>query len=190
MQGGGLVGCYRKESKVSWLVVSTCVYVHVYAWSNPAAKGPLDVLTNNLLLFSIACIIGPSGSCYKLFTQPLAWSTAKESCQALGAALVKIDSSVENDFISNNFLTYSPATKYWIGLNDLRNEGQFEWSDESSLSGYTNWLGSNPNNWGGSEDCVSIAWGVHYWGLVDFRNPQWNDENCATRNGYMCEKSA
>jgi len=77
-----------------------------------------------------------------------------------------------------------------LDINDLRNEGQFEWSDGSSLSGYTNWLGSNPDNWLGWEDCVSIAWGVHYKGHAVFHNPQWNDEGCASTNGYICEKSA
>ena len=141
-------------------------------------------------LYSPACVRGPgllSGSCYGLVAQTKRWSDAEIDCQMLGGHLVKIESSAENDFIKATFLP--PQTTCWIGLTDGETEGVMRWSDGSSLSGYTNWLGGGPDNWGGNEDCVSIAMGV-FWGHVTFDNAQWNDQHCAAPYWYICEKAA
>ncbi|KAJ7370300.1 mannose binding [Desmophyllum pertusum] len=74
------------------------------------------------------------GSCYARFTGVKNWDDAKAFCVANGAQLVKIDSSDENDFIKNTFLTDKVA--YWIGLTDAETEGVWKWSD-GSVAGYT-----------------------------------------------------
>lgn len=44
----------------------------------------------------------------------------------------------------------------WIGLNDQKNQMNFEWSDDSPVV-YTNWNKGEPNNYHGSkEDCVAL----------------------------------
>ena len=44
----------------------------------------------------------------------------------------------------------------WIGINDRKTEGKFEWIDGSS-STYTNWHQGppkQPDDWNNNEDCV------------------------------------
>ena len=67
---------------------------------------------------------------------------------------------------------------YWIGLNDRRSESQFVWSDGTSYNAsvYSNWKPGEPNDAGASEDCVEL------------HNTGWNDRDCKTEFGYICEK--
>ena len=100
---------------------------------------------------------------------------------------MKIESATENDFLKSTFMTYSPSTTYWIGLNDVENEGVFQWSDGSSLNSYSNWFRNNPDNFFGNEDCVVIKMGSFIWGMLNFDNAQWNDDNCDVAYGFICK---
>ena len=40
-----------------------------------------------------------NGSSYKIYTEPMTWTQAKEYCEALGGHLVSITSQEEQDFI-------------------------------------------------------------------------------------------
>lgn len=68
-------------------------------------------------------------------------------------------------------LSLSPAAlpeveELWIGLNDLKLQMNFEWSDGSLVS-FTHWHPFEPNNFRDSlEDCVTI------WGPVRAPSPQ------------------
>lgn len=44
----------------------------------------------------------------------------------------------------------------WIGLNDIRTEGLFDWSDHSTVS-YTSWTYGKPTVSINTEDCVLIT---------------------------------
>ena len=69
----------------------------------------------------------------------------------------------------------------WIGLDDLQNEGDFHWSDDSELDGWTNWSPKQPNNAGKKgEDCVAIL----------AKNGKWNDLACGKRQLVVCEVPA
>ena len=61
----------------------------------------------------------------------------------------------------------SSSTQCWIGLNDIKNEGIFVWSDGSG-SFYRNWGYNQPNNDYGVGNCVSL------WHI-----PDWRDRPCA-----------
>ena len=75
-----------------------------------------------------------------------------------------IHSTEENDFIVNNFR----LNDIWIGGNDIENEGQFKWSDNSNWN-YENWTSGNPNNAERREDCVEGDWAA---------GTSWNDDKC------------
>nr|XP_006813569.1 PREDICTED: macrophage mannose receptor 1-like [Saccoglossus kowalevskii] len=76
---------------------------------------------------------------------------------------------------------YSENDSIWIGLNDLRHQRLFEWSDLSQVT-YTNWNNGEPNNWNGrDEQCVNMLVDGSAAGL-------WNDELCQYYLKAVCEK--
>ena len=99
--------------------------------------------------------------------------------------LVKIETDKENEFIKNEYL--NTKGRYWIGLSDIDNEGEWKWTDGTGLTGYKKWKSGQPNNQGrDGQDCVAILQGnyssVHY-------NAEWNDIKCPRKLRYICEKS-
>lgn len=101
---------------------------------------------------------------------------ARAVCLGFGGDLVSIESRREMEFIK----VLSSAFKHdilWIGLNDLRKEGQFAWSDGTPFNSsvYSNWNEGEPNN-AGDEDCV------------ERRGSGWNDEQCSAIRFYICER--
>ena len=66
--------------------------------------------------------------------------------------------------------------KYWIGLDDITNEGIFVWEHSGqSLSYLDSWNSGEPNNHN-NEDCV-----------VQRYNRDWSDIECKEGNYYICE---
>ena len=67
--------------------------------------------------------------------------------------------------------------RYWIGLNDIANEGSFIYnSDQSSIS-WENWIDGQPNNGQGGQDCVAAN-----------DNGEWDDVKCHSLRYFVCEK--
>lgn len=116
------------------------------------------------------------GSCYALFTQSSTWNSARDSCRSDSAELVKIESSNENNFIKKNFL--ASGADYWIGLTDEETEGEWKWSEGSSLTGYTHWDPGQPSDT------------VHYQNCGGIRHSSavWHDKPCSEWRGRICKK--
>uniref|UniRef100_A0A8W8NB22 Uncharacterized protein n=1 Tax=Magallana gigas TaxID=29159 RepID=A0A8W8NB22_MAGGI len=70
--------------------------------------------------------------CYRCMPDAVYWQTARSSCQRLGADLVTINNAGTQTFIEK----LCPDGVYWIGLNDISNEGTFLWVS-TSTPGYT-----------------------------------------------------
>uniref|UniRef100_K1R064 Brevican core protein n=1 Tax=Magallana gigas TaxID=29159 RepID=K1R064_MAGGI len=68
--------------------------------------------------------------CYRCMTDAVYWQTARSSCQRLGANLVTINNAGTQTFIEN----LCPDGIYWIGLNDISNEGTFLWVATSTMN--------------------------------------------------------
>lgn len=113
-------------------------------------------------------------SLYFLNPQSMTGSQAQAFAQNLGANLVSIQSAQENQCILSSLNAINQTGTIWIGLNDEAVEGTFVWYDQSPVT-YTNWAPGEPNNQGGSENCVQIYPGGTAPGT-------WNDLSCTTGN--------
>ena len=63
---------------------------------------------------------------------------------------------------------------FWIGYNDIDNEGDWVWSDRTTSS-YTNWDDKSPNN--GGVSCAIVT-----------RTGKWHDEPCQSQYSFICKK--
>ena len=91
---------------------------------------------------------------YYLAQEWLSWSEAKDLATELGGYLLTINSEAENTWVVNNIGEDYKWDEYWLGLNDISEEGTFVW-DNGSESTYSNWFQGEPNN-GGDEDVVAF----------------------------------
>ena len=73
------------------------------------------------------------------------------------------------------------GVKYWIGCNDISNEGTFVWSHNNERISYSNWAINEPANQGGNEDCCMIGWDDQPYG-------KWNDKECDYSFRFICKK--
>lgn len=116
-----------------------------------------------------------NNSCYKEFNEQVNWFSAQQACKNFKSNLTSIHSEAENKFIREKVAS---SNKYWIGLNNLRDNSVFEWNDGSTKS-FTKWNTGEPNN-KGEENCTEV---------VDRGTGEWNDLNCSSQNrGYVCKK--
>ena len=66
----------------------------------------------------------------------------------------------------------------WIGLNDIKKEGDFRWTGSGQQPVATFWRHGEPNNKGSDEDCVMMAKSDGFW----------LDHGCYTRQYFVCER--
>ncbi len=86
-------------------------------------------------------------------TTATTWTDAQAQAQAMGGNLVTINDAAENQFLVNAF---GGSELFWIGLNDVAQEGVFKWINGEPVT-YTNWNSGEPNNYG-NEDYVHFNW--------------------------------
>lgn len=110
------------------------------------------------------------GSCFKLSDSSMNHTAARSHCQASGGYLAIVDSSTKQSAIESLVGEYTA----YIGLDDLANEGTFEWVDGSPIS-YNNWNSGEPNNSKGNEDCTTT------------NSSYWNDITCTNSYRFICE---
>lgn len=121
----------------------------------------------------------------------ISWTDALAATAAMGGGwhLATITSADEHAFVVANLLApitgaSDPRAHYWIGANDVANEGSFAWVTGEAFS-FTAWWGGEPNN-AGDEDYLAYDLRGTDW--------RWND---ATVNiagfdfgrGYLIERT-
>ncbi|XP_059912938.1 layilin isoform X1 [Gadus macrocephalus] len=148
------------------------------------------------------CRVGRERPCYKLayFSDPrrrLNFVEAEQACRRDGGELLGVESASEQQVIEQLISEIRPTDgDFWIGLR--RNHGDQEssldcsslyyWVDGSKAT-YRNWHTDEPSC--GYEVCVVMyhqpSAPPSMGGLYMF---QWNDDNCETRNNFICKYTA
>ncbi|XP_076111582.1 perlucin-like protein [Mytilus galloprovincialis] len=121
------------------------------------------------------------GHCYFFSPDGKTWHDAEKQCTNMGGYLAKITDSAENswvvDMLNKSAIFYHG---FWMGMTDLKKEGEWRWVDGSSVRFY-NWSPNQPDDNNNREDCG------HFWSLHHY---EWNDAPCNLDNmGYICECS-
>lgn len=92
-----------------------------------------------------------NGHVYKLITcqDPLSWSVAKAYCEHAGGYLATITSAEEQNVVSGLGTVHA-----WLGGYRTSNDN-FAWITGEAFN-YSNWIDGEPNNGGGTENCIGI----------------------------------
>ncbi len=128
------------------------------------------------------------------------WESARRSCgtQNPPMDLVAINSAEEQAFVDAVWNSIrgeatpienhmgNPEYIAYIGFNDLRSEGAWEWSNGDRVS-YTHWCDHEPNN-AGDEDCAVTGWSADYENGPECPELAWNDIPCVATVAYICEE--
>ncbi|XP_028322617.1 layilin isoform X2 [Gouania willdenowi] len=148
------------------------------------------------------CKAGKGKPCYKLayfseLRRRLNFAEAALACSRDGGQLLSVESASEQKIIEQLVAELRPTDgDFWIGLRrDNREEesnldcsAQYHWLD-GSKSTFRNWHWDEPSC--GYEVCV-----VMYHqpsappGLGGLYMFQWNDDNCETKNNFICKYTA
>ena len=123
-----------------------------------------------------ACVpyTSTEGGSFTVCLTPRNFEEAEADCVAQGGHLASIRTPEDQDELAN-FVLDIWWSNWWIGLNDLEEEGNFIWTDGAPIS-YLAWGSGEPNDSNG-EDCG------HIWTA---QNGLWNDINCDTKMPYIC----
>ncbi|KAI5612769.1 macrophage mannose receptor 1-like, partial [Silurus asotus] len=114
--------------------------------------------------------------CYHFSTEKKTWHEALEACAHKGSHLMSIMNFHERTWVS----TQLGHSIFWIGLNDIASEGNWEWSDGSIYYPYLEyWRPGQPDNYDDNEDCAQADGNS---------NGRWNDEHCTAQRQYICKR--
>ena len=109
-----------------------------------------------------------NGHLYYLLSENT-WAGSEAEAISLGGHLVTINDAAEQEWVVNTFVAgFGGNHLIWTGLNDVREEGSFEWASGEPLA-TTHWAGGEPNNANGNEHFVAMYYEGH-----DARG-LWND---------------
>ncbi|XP_052401359.1 ladderlectin-like [Carassius gibelio] len=115
--------------------------------------------------------------CFKFFSDLKPWAEAEKKCLELGGNLASVHDPHTSGFLKT-FLRKcaSGMPRTWIGAHDAIKNNVWFWSDGSKFD-YSDWLTGEPNEYGGKENCVELAYGAEQ---------RWNDLDCATPLNFIC----
>ncbi|XP_013402517.1 perlucin-like [Lingula anatina] len=121
-----------------------------------------------------------SGRCYFFSCMQKSWSHAQAYCRSISSHLARITSQSENNMIVSYVRNYfSVNFSWWLGGNDMAQEGRWVWVGTNSVLSYTNWYPGEPSNNEGIEHCLELR------SVITHR---WNDAPCGHAKNFICEK--
>ncbi|KAH8325905.1 hypothetical protein KR067_009932, partial [Drosophila pandora] len=100
------------------------------------------------------------------------WFTAVEWCRDKGGQLAVIQNEEELNAINAKL---DPNSSYWLDINDLAYEGQYESWTSGKRAPYLKWWDGEPNNSNENEDCVLL------------KENAMRDEACYNSCYYICQ---
>ncbi|XP_073438361.1 macrophage mannose receptor 1-like [Dendrobates tinctorius] len=118
-----------------------------------------------------------NGHCYYLYSDAKIWKDAVSSCRKEESDLVSVHNIEEASAITSQF-QFGNAEYVWLGLNDLKTQLFFEWSDGSPVT-FTTWQSGEPSHLNDEkEDCV----------VLSTKDGKWADKVCDHKNPYICKR--
>ena len=124
------------------------------------------------------------------FTAPRNWTEAQRHCERHGSNLVTVLSDAANTELGQGGC-FAPAPWNgwrctWVGLNDLRTEGSFEWASGAAFS-FQAWGMHEPDTTeGNGQDCTAVCHG----GEVDgYSGEFWLDLECDAEYPFCCDEN-
>ncbi|KAK3736655.1 hypothetical protein RRG08_000254 [Elysia crispata] len=121
-----------------------------------------------------------SRSCIRPFRKRTRWVNARTECQALGGDLLT-NYDKEKGVVVNASIHAAETigVHFWIGLNDVKLEGQFRWLDVEQEATNVPWYPNQPDNYG-NENCVALMMDPKY-------HVYFYDQPCSFPHFYICE---
>uniref|UniRef100_A0A0N4ZIX6 EGF-like domain-containing protein n=1 Tax=Parastrongyloides trichosuri TaxID=131310 RepID=A0A0N4ZIX6_PARTI len=125
-----------------------------------------------------------NGHCWLFVDDYVDWDSARKSCGNVNSFLGTIYDKKDQDFLDK----YSGDFEFWIGLNDIKNNGTFVWDQNDnnplplSTNSFTNWGPNEPNL---SHNCI-------YDSVISLNNSSrgWKSASCTDKKYYVCVKHA
>uniref|UniRef100_A0A8C5R2H0 Macrophage mannose receptor 1 n=1 Tax=Leptobrachium leishanense TaxID=445787 RepID=A0A8C5R2H0_9ANUR len=131
---------------------------------------------NNVPITCPPSWVSYAGNCYTVKKEAKIWKDALSSCRKEEGDLASIHNVEELSYIISQF--DFAGNRAWIGLNDLKIQLYFEWSDATPVT-YTIWRRGEPSHLNNrEEDCVSF----------DPKEGHWSDEICENKLQYICKR--
>lgn len=164
----------------NWLLLSTechtrniCLVFVIWLLNSLSIKGLPE-------LCDVGIASGFASKCIFVGTSLSSWTSGRKFCQMFGGDLISIHSEDSEKELAQR-LEQSNGDSHeshalWIGLNDLRNPGIFEWTDGSAVN-YTRWQ-SQIQKWNPENDTGSCV----------FLNAEltWDITNCSLEGSFVC----
>ncbi|XP_078702800.1 snaclec alboaggregin-A subunit beta'-like [Branchiostoma floridae x Branchiostoma belcheri] len=111
--------------------------------------------------------------CFRLVRTPLSYDKAATTCESDGGKLVTDKNRAKHNYL----LKTDFAVSYWVGLDDIKEENSFVWSDGESLGGFTMFSESYLNRQ--NTDCVVLS---------KLTNLEWVPYDCEQTFAFVCQK--
>jgi hypothetical protein len=132
-------------------------------------------------------ITNPANAHQYYLLESATWTESENAALTLlgaDAHLVTINDQDEQNWVYDTFRFLGYGQYFWIGLNDVAEEGTFVWTSGEPFS-YDNWKPGEPNSGGGVfdedyvhfepdglwNDNVNDAFGTPVFGIVETGNP-------------------
>uniref|UniRef100_A0A3Q2WPT7 Mannose receptor, C type 1b n=1 Tax=Haplochromis burtoni TaxID=8153 RepID=A0A3Q2WPT7_HAPBU len=151
-----------------------------YLWQSLPCSNKLGYICYNFGYTGTGFCSNPwihyNGHCFHRNQAQKTWSEAQVACHQDGGDLVSIHSVEDQSFIISQ-LGYTSTDQLWIGMNDRKTEGLFDWSDHSTVA-FTSWEFGKPAGSSEIKDCV----------LMRGENGNWADRVCEEQHGFICKK--
>jgi len=110
---------------------------------------------------------------FAYFKHDLDFHGAQKMCHEYGYNLAHPSNAAENSAMEKH-----TNARVWIGLNDIKKEGKYEWVGLNKAPKWTHWNKGEPNDYKGKEDCTEMR-----------NSGKWNDMPCKTKMGFVCQET-